>query len=423
MESTLAKCACATLIILSQFYSYHFFHSRFKSNLAKQFLKTIYILFNLFGFFGFFTIQVLEMRPPTGFVYDYVILPGIIWQNVQLIGIIPELILQLLVSLICYLWARREPKGLPKLFRAKKTEASLLNPVGLLILAFLVMGIFSYLAERDGPVVNEITLEYPGLPPQLEGFTVLLVTDLHYGRGLNQTGLERVVLEIIKLSPKLVLFAGDLTDCREDIISDLKNPLLRLKNTPFGVYAVTGDRDKSANQNGALSSLLGNASIVEIKNKRVLIHGAPITLIGFSEKIGVRSSLWPFDFIERDAPLNFKELAGPIPPVDNFTIALSHIPRELPRESLREINLYLTGHTRGGHFEFPGEKDINLAALFFNYSSGYYRYESMDILVSKGVSDSFLHFRIFAWPEINLITLKRLGPPRPEPGDTFGSQL
>ncbi|MDR2404999.1 MAG: metallophosphoesterase [Deltaproteobacteria bacterium] len=429
MESALAKCACAALIILSQLYGYHFFALRLKQQPLKRILKVVYILFNLAGFSAFILIQVLKERPPSGFLYDYVLLPGIIWQSAQLISLLPAIALQLIVALFSFFWLKREPKGLPKLFRDKKPSYSLLNPVGLLIIAFLVMGVFSYLAERDTPVINTITLEYPGLPPQLEGFTILLVSDLHYGRGATMDGLKNLINEIVKLSPKLVILAGDISDCSPQNVTDLKDPLLRLKNTPFGVYSVLGDRDLEADSQGTLSQVLTSAGVSQLADKRVLIHGAPLTLIGFSQKKGAQNdlfpldNLWPIDFLGTEMPLDFAALSGPIPPVDNFTIVVSHIPGKMPEKKDDEIDLYLAGHTRGGQFQVPGKKDLNLAHPFFSHSSGHYREENMDILVTRGVSDSFLHYRLFAWPEVNLITLKRKGPPRPEPGDSFGAPL
>ena len=53
----------------------------------------------------------------------------------------------------------------------------------------------------------------------------------------------------------------------------------------------------------------------------------------------------------------------------------------------------------------PFFKDLNLAAVFYRYSSGLYHEHPCWLNVSKGLGSVGLPFRVVAWPEIDVITL------------------
>ncbi|MDR2339402.1 MAG: metallophosphoesterase [Deltaproteobacteria bacterium] len=422
MESILAKCACAALIILSQLYGYYFIVARVRPEPLRKAIKAIYVIFNILGFSGFFLLHVMGLGAPDGFIFDYLVLAGIVWQSAHLLWLLPALALRLIVFLFSLVFSRREPKGLPKLFRAERTYPSLWNPAGPLLILFLALGLYSYLEELKGPEVSHLTLEFPGLPPELEGFRIVAVADLHYGRGMGLANFDTLMARIAAEAPSMVAFLGDMTDCGPVDADNLKEPLLKLRNTPFGVYAVLGDRDREANPDGNLVRMLSSAGVTTLENRRHLVHGAPVTLVGFEDESDPDDDPWPLDFLGRDPAFPFTLLTGPIPPVDNFTLVLSHQPGPIHESPGRQADLLLAGHTRGGQFQLPWRKDWNLAAPFRTYSSGLYESREAKILVTRGVSDSFFHLRFFAWPEINVITLKGLGPPRPGPGDSFGGQ-
>ncbi|MDR2199476.1 MAG: metallophosphoesterase [Deltaproteobacteria bacterium] len=396
----------AALIVLSQLHALLFFSARIKIPALRKLLRAVYLLFNLSGFSAFLAFQALELPGDGGLIRNYLYLPGIVWQSVHLVWIVPGLVLSALTALVSLLLSAREPKGLPKLFRAKKNEPSLAHPAGLLLCAFLILGFHSYLNELKGPEINETVLAYPDLPRELEGFTLALISDVHYGRGSSLTGLEEALERVKRAAPEVVFLAGDISDCPAKYASELAKPLSTLKNTPFGVYAVLGDRDLKKDGNPQLLNALRSAGVIPAGGRRIMVHGLPLTVMGFQDLPGEVPDLFPLDFLGREFVLDFASLKGPPPPLGNFNVIFSHRPPAISN-SPSGGSLYLSGHARGGHFALPGDKDLNLAALFYDRSSGLYQSGSAYILVSRGISDSFFHLRFFARPEINIVRLTR----------------
>jgi predicted MPP superfamily phosphohydrolase len=417
MEHTLAIIACAALIAISQLHGYLFIPSRLRSPLGIRLVKAAYLAFNLSGFAGFILIHALGRGLPDGPLSDYLLMPGMVWQTAHLLWLPPALLIQALMAVFSLVFRGREQRGLPRLFRYRRPLSSPLNPVSLLLAFFLALSFHSYFLGLNGPALSRVTLSYPGLPPELEGASIALVSDVHYGSGLNLGGFDRLMRRVAAESPSLVLFLGDLSDCAPARARDLVGPLLRLKGTPLGVYAVLGDRDRRANASGELLRALGAGGVTALDNERVRLPGAPVTLIGFSDPEDGDNPFWPLDFIGAEAPLPFQLLDGPSPAEGDFTAVLSHRPGLIPPGAAEGARLFLAGHTRGGQFQLPLLPGANLAAPFYTYSSGLYRSGGANVLVSRGVADSFFHLRLFAPPEVNLVTLRGLpaAPPGPPP--------
>jgi predicted MPP superfamily phosphohydrolase len=68
-------------------------------------------------------------------------------------------------------------------------------------------------------------------------------------------------------------------------------------------------------------------------------------------------------------------------------------------------DLFLASHAMGGLIAIPGFPQRNLASLFYPESSGLYQVEGMSVLVTRGLSSPYPPLRLWAWPEINLLTL------------------
>ena len=94
--------------------------------------------------------------------------------------------------------------------------------------------------------------------------------------------------------------------------------------------------------------------------------------------------------------------------LDNcFKVLLSHDPTHWRRSVLPETNIDLTlsGHTHGMQFQLGS---FSPAAWFYPEWGGEYRQEDGRALyVSLGAGEALLPFRFGAWPEVNLITLKK----------------
>ena len=81
----------------------------------------------------------------------------------------------------------------------------------------------------------------PRLPPELDGFSIVHLSDLHYTGHLAKGFFEEMARISNDLSPDLVAITGDLVD-KDCCIDWLPDTLGRLK-ARYGVYFIFGNHD------------------------------------------------------------------------------------------------------------------------------------------------------------------------------------
>ena len=81
-----------------------------------------------------------------------------------------------------------------------------------------------------------------------------MASDLHLGRIIHNSRLEKIVGLINGLKPDLVLLAGDLTDEDIPFLSDQNTAaILQRIQAPLGVYSVTGNHEYYSGREKAVS--------------------------------------------------------------------------------------------------------------------------------------------------------------------------
>lgn len=95
----------------------------------------------------------------------------------------------------------------------------------------------------------------------------------------------------------------------------------------------------------------------------------------------------------------------------DFTILLSHRPELFHLYADHEVDLALTGHAHGGQFRLPfiGGLVAPNQGLFPKYTSGVFSEGRTKMVVSRGLGNSIIPFRINNRPEIVVIRLKADG--------------
>ena len=91
--------------------------------------------------------------------------------------------------------------------------------------------------------VVEHVLELPDLPPDLDGFTVVQLSDLHAGSrpSFNMRAVRKAVDETRRIGPDLIVITGDLVTGASRL-DELCDELRRLPES-CGVFAVLGNHD------------------------------------------------------------------------------------------------------------------------------------------------------------------------------------
>ncbi len=278
------------------------------------------------------------------------------------------------------------PEGSATLFtRRKFLKNSSIGAAG--SLAFASAG---FASAQSLPGLRRVTLEMPHLAADLNGFTVLQISDVHAGLHMSIERMQRIRDLASSLPADLIVFTGDQIDRRPMDAGMFTEGFLGI-SAPHGVYGVLGNHDYYVDR-GSAASLLADAGITPLVNQSVIIDrgGSPIALVGVDD-------LWapgdgPDFSILRDHP-------------DAFRICLCHQPQGW--EAARDAGAHLTlaGHTHGGQIALP-TRNLNVARLQTRYVAGPYRRDDAALYVSRGIGVGALPLRVGAPPEMDVITLR-----------------
>src|SRR4029453_6753818 len=96
------------------------------------------------------------------------------------------------------------------------------------------------LAALGGPYVRRVDIPVPGLAPDLDGFRIVQISDLHAGPTMRLAYVQRVVDMTKALAPDLIALTGDMVD---GSVSRLGAPVSPLGGrgggaTPFSVLGL-----------------------------------------------------------------------------------------------------------------------------------------------------------------------------------------
>ncbi|MBN1348810.1 metallophosphoesterase [candidate division KSB1 bacterium] len=257
---------------------------------------------------------------------------------------------------------------------------------------FLVVLILSYgfMNARNCRISN-ISIYSEKYPTGKSPLTIVHLSDIHLGTIINETRLFKIVERVNRLNPDLVLITGDLIDENVSRISDLVQPLSKMKGK-YGVYAVTGNHEVYAGLEEAIRFMKA-AGITVLRNETVAIDSA-VNISGL-EDYTINRKLGTMPEIIRSSTSDANENLP--------TILMNHQPIQLEAAQAAGIDLMLCGHTHNGQL-FP----LSLfTSLIYRVSSGYAKLGDMQIYVSNGVGTWGPPMRLGAQPEIVKISFGR----------------
>ncbi|HTR77386.1 MAG TPA: metallophosphoesterase, partial [Gemmatimonadaceae bacterium] len=128
-----------------------------------------------------------------------------------------------------------------------------------------------------------------GLPIDLDGLTIVQLTDLHIGPQTSERFLRRIVDMTMSLAPDLVAVTGDLVDDRAEDV-DLYVAALRPLQAPLGVFIIPGNHDVYAGWD-AVRSRLDAANVGRVLvNESYCVRrgGAALAIVGTGDPAGRR---------------------------------------------------------------------------------------------------------------------------------------
>jgi predicted MPP superfamily phosphohydrolase len=247
-------------------------------------------------------------------------------------------------------------------------------------------------AIRHDLRVRELDVPVANLPPELEGFTIAHVSDLHSGLFCGPERLRKIGDATNDLKADLIVITGDIIN--SDVVHEFEAAaeMIRRLEAPHGPYLCEGNHDifqgegpfGEACASAGFKLMRNSGAVVPVRGKRLVLAGLPWFSRGYRGAPGLAESLFP---ARQEGDLR---------------LLLAHHP-DLFDACASSADLVLSGHTHGGQIMVG---DVGFGPLFFEYWSGLYRHGASTLVVSNGAGDWF-PCRVGAPAEIGRLRLTR----------------
>ncbi len=257
--------------------------------------------------------------------------------------------------------------------------------------ALVVAGVLSALRP---PSVRRVEVKLSRWPPDLDGFRIVQISDLHLGVIAGRRFAQRVAARCNVLKPDIIAITGDLVDGNVRELRDAVAPLAGLE-AAHGVFFVTGNHD---HYSGAKpwARKLTRMGIEVLRNRHVTIKkgDAAFYLAGTNDRSSGRYRPGPGQDLEKAL-----EQTQPDMPV----ILLAHDPETFKQASVRNVDLQLSGHTHGGQL-WPFGFFVRFRTRFI---AGLYRSGDSQLYVSRGTGFWGPPMRVLSPAEITELVITR----------------
>ena len=241
--------------------------------------------------------------------------------------------------------------------------------------------------------VRQVEVALPNLPPALDGFTILHLSDLHLDLIHGREWLEGIVVRANAQGADLIAITGDLAEGSVAQFSGDAEPIRNL-SAPHGVFFVTGNHEYFHDLDGWLA-FLRDRRIRVLRNERVSIGtgSAEFDLAGVDDHDGIRLA-------QGHGPELKKALDGRDP--DRALVLLAHQPRIIQEADEEGVGLVLSGHTHGGQI-WPFSYLVYLSQP---YVRGLIRHGGTSLYISSGTGFWGPPMRLGTTAEMAVLTLR-----------------
>lgn len=252
----------------------------------------------------------------------------------------------------------------------------------------------STIATRKAHEVVEVQIRLASLPRELDGFTIVQLSDLHVGPTIDRHFVQHVVDQANALSPDLVAMTGDLVDGSVARFRDEAAPLANLR-ARHGTYAVTGNHEYHHGADPWIAHLTA-LGLRYLRNQRVTIGDgrASFDLAGVDDHGARRYTGHGEDLARATAD---REPDRPL-------VLLAHQPRQVHRAKRHGVDLQLSGHTHGGQI-WPWHYAVMLQQG--GLLAGRYQIDDTQLYVTRGCGYWGPNVRVLAPLEITRVILRR----------------
>jgi uncharacterized protein len=262
------------------------------------------------------------------------------------------------------------------------------------VVVSLVLTVWGYVEAMRVPRVRRVDVTIPRLGAGLDGVTVVLLTDTHFGPIDRVRWSTRVVDAVNALDADIVCHTGDIADGTVEQRRAQAAPLGEVRAKLARAY-VTGNHEYFGEAQGWLDRM-GELGWEALHNRHVVVErgGARLVVAGVDDRTAAASGLRGHRADHAAA------LAGadPLLPV----LLLAHQPKQVDGAVTYGVDLQISGHTHGGQI-WPFHYLVRLDQPVLQGLS--LHGERTQLYTSRGTGFWGPPLRVFAPSEITLLTI------------------
>lgn len=253
--------------------------------------------------------------------------------------------------------------------------------------------------ERSIVQINKYVIPVPKLPSKFYRFTIVQLTDLHYGFLVSKSKITSIVEKANSIGGDLIVCTGDYVHERDSWQQiDEAWPILCNLKAPYGVFSVLGNHDHWADTERSIFWMNKSNQNLRHKVKRIEKNGKNLWFAGAGD-------LW------EDKVMSIDHILESIPD-DECKIVLAHNPDSADTIMTSKADLVICGHTHGGQVNIPFLGSPVLPVKNKNYSYGlkYSKFNS-PVFISRGTGWAIYPVRFNCYPEIAVLELRNMAAP------------
>lgn len=239
---------------------------------------------------------------------------------------------------------------------------------------------------------------------KFDGFRVAHISDFH--NESDEYLVNNLVNKIKEAKPNIIVITGDFIDSKRTNI-DVSINFIKKINDIAPIYYVSGNHenliDKKSNKKLEDKLIENKVNIINNKVENIIIDNQKINIIGVNDPLSID------DIKDNDSDYVKSVLNDINYDKSLYTILLIHRPELFDTYVSENINLVFTGHAHGGQFRFPFSNGLIAPhqGFFPKYTSGMFTQNNTSMIVSRGIGNSVIPYRIANKPELVIVKLNK----------------
>lgn len=276
----------------------------------------------------------------------------------------------------------------------------------------VVLALLTVIISNRFVAVTDYTVESKKLPPAFDGYKIAVIADLH-NTSFGQD--NKALLKRLKNSdPDIVLLAGDMVSTSDTDYSVFFSLAEKIA-AEYDTYFVVGNHEQALGDNrvSLFCQSVESLGVKVLDNQKVALergkdsidlYGMWFNLRYYADRSENASEEEQGYFFNTEA---MTEILGSC---DNkrYNILLTHNPVYFEAYASWGADLTLSGHIHGGMIRLPFLGGIySPEKIYFpKYDAGIFNDDGKSMVVSRGLGNGNLGFRLFNCPELVIVTLK-----------------